>query len=59
MHSALSETSRLVTQEQHDHFDTLLSTHVARLSVQMVALAAFSLGAAMILAIIIVVALRV
>ena len=58
MHSALSETSRLVTQEQHDHFETLLSTQVARLYVQMVELAAFCLSAAMILAIIIVVALR-
>jgi hypothetical protein len=58
MHNALPETSCSVSQEQRDLFETLLATQVAKLYVQLVELAAVCLGAAMILAIIVVIALR-
>jgi len=59
MHDALSGAPHLLTQDRHDHVETLLSTHFARLYVQMIELAAFTLGTAMVLAIIVVMALRV
>ena len=55
----LSEASPLPTQQQRDHLETLLTTHFARLHIQMIELAAICLSGAMVLTIITVIALRV
>jgi len=58
VNNPLSETSSLLTPQQRDHVETLLTTHFARLHIQMIELAGICLGGAMVLTIITVVALR-
>lgn len=58
MHNTLPEHSRLLAEQEYERFDSLLRLHFAKVSTDIIGLAAICLGVAMGLTLIIVVALR-
>jgi hypothetical protein len=56
MRSMPSQFSQPPVQPDYEQLDTLLSTHFAKFSVQMIELASICLGVVMVLAIIVVIA---
>jgi hypothetical protein len=59
MHNTLPEHSRLLAEQEYARLDSLLRLHFARFSTEIIGLAALCLGAAMVLSLIVVAALRV